>query len=174
MPVSPKQQTMNSTTTPPLNTTSGEPWAAPTLLGPGTYTYTAEGTANDHGGCGFPTTWMATNSVVMHALACKPAWYTDDPPTINYHGPPTGTIVIAIPSAAFEGARGPAELAAQDWADGLGRTIVVQSGYTTCTSTDPRCIQLKNDHGTLTRRSCWVCVARHVFSFIRRRLGGFY
>jgi hypothetical protein len=86
---------------------------------------------------------------VVHVLDCKPEWFTGGTPTVNFHGPSTGEIKIVIPSAAFESARGPAEQAAADWATGLGRTVTVPSGYTTCTSTDPLCIQLKDDHGTL-------------------------
>lgn len=85
----------------------------------------------------------------MHAMACKPEWFTGGTPTVNFHGPPMGDIKILIPSAAFEDARVAAEQAAADWASALGRTITVQAGYGTCGSTDPLCIGFKNDHGSL-------------------------
>jgi hypothetical protein len=88
----------------------------------------------------------------VHVMACKPEWFTDASPgapgTINYHGPASGTIIIRIPSAAFEDARGPAAAAAADWATALGRTINVEPGYGTCTVNDPLCIGFLNDHGT--------------------------
>lgn len=93
LPVSLKKKNMNTTTT-PLNTTNGEPWATWTA---GSFTYTAEGTASDPGNCGFPMSWPATNSVTMHAVACKPEWNLAGNPPVNVHFPPT-TISLHVPS----------------------------------------------------------------------------
>lgn len=54
-----------------------------------------------------PTQFPHDQPVTMHAMACKPEWFTGGSPTVNFHGPPTGTVTIVVPSAAFEDARGP-------------------------------------------------------------------
>jgi len=95
-----------------------------------------------------PTQFPHDQPVTMHAMACKPEWFTGGSPTVNFHGPPTGTVTIVVPSAAFEDARGPAQQAAADWAAALGRTVTVLPGYNTCAPTDPLCISFKNDQGT--------------------------
>ena len=96
-------------------------------------------------GCNFPTdspiTWKPVN-----VLSCKPAWFVDPSNAINYHAP-LGNITIKVP-AGFGLAQAPAEAAAAAWSAALGRTIVVQAD-STCPQTDPLCVDLKADHGTL-------------------------
>jgi hypothetical protein len=133
-------------TDPPTNTShSGQGWSTSIL---GTQLFGSDTIAHPTS-CNFVT--PVSRDLTMHVLDCKPEWFlggTPPNPTVNFHGPSSGEIKIAIPSSAFEAARVPAEQAAADWATALGRTVTVQAGYTTCTSTDPLCIQLKDDQGT--------------------------
>jgi hypothetical protein len=95
---------------------------------------------------------MQTSSAIVtrtfNVLSCKPNWFTGGTPTVNFHAPPSGAIKIRIPSIDFEHARVPAQQAAADWAASLGRTVTVESGYGTCSASDPLCVGFKNDHGT--------------------------
>jgi hypothetical protein len=82
----------------------------------------------------------------VNVLECKPEWYVNVAGTLNYHGPATGPIVIAVPPG-FSGALGAAKAAASDWAAALGRDITAVE--TTCTAGDELCIELDDDHGTV-------------------------
>jgi hypothetical protein len=87
-------------------------------------------------------------SIFAHvtALKCKPEWFVNNPPTLNYHAPPSGTIYIAVPTA-FMSAYVAAQQAAADWANALGRNIEALPN-TVCQSGDPLCVGFKDDHGT--------------------------
>ena len=127
---------------------TGKLWVPSATNGLGARTFTSQ-TNVVATPCGLsPTSFPQDYTLTVEVLDCKPEWFTGGVPLVNFHAPPSGAIIIAIPSAAFEDARGPAEAAAADWATGLGRQITVHAGYTTCSPTDGLCVEIKNDHGT--------------------------
>ena len=145
---------MDTTTTPPLNTTSGDSWSP---VSTGTYTYTALGTALDSGGCGFPTSWAATNSVTMHAVRCKPEWYLAGNPLVNVHVP-IGKVYLYIPTSMRDRMvgtnvppNGPAVLAIQAWnavLTSLGIEFEITDSTSTCGSGGD-CIEMQTTSNTI-------------------------
>jgi hypothetical protein len=82
----------------------------------------------------------------VNAMYCKPEWFTGG--GINYHAPPTGDIVIRVPSI-MKNAFGPAEQAAASWSTTLNRNVSVVLNDTPCPAGNPLCVGMNDDHGTL-------------------------
>jgi hypothetical protein len=124
------------------------------LLNEGSYLFESN-TPFQTTSCGFSPTEREA-SFTANVLECKPEWYVNAGDTMNYHAP-TGDITIAVPSGLSSSAVVAAINAAKaDWEAALNRTINVNLN-TLCTSTDERCIELRDDYGTLSGDNALWC-----------------
>ncbi|HXG89849.1 MAG TPA: hypothetical protein VNJ02_16085 [Vicinamibacterales bacterium] len=127
------------------NTTQPGPFFDTLWQANGKYIYTFQSVL-DSTSCNIQPTQSALIERSVVSMACKPEWFTGPGDVVNFH-PPTGQIVIAVPSE-FADAVEPARAAAADWQVALGRTVTVVEN-SECAPNDPLCVGLRNDHGTL-------------------------
>ena len=135
-------QTSMDSTVPTGTLTNGVTWSAGLAEMERTITSNTSWSATV---CGFSPASFASEPFKVNVMACKPEWYVEGTPEVNFRAPATGTVKIVIPNG-LEPLRGPAEDAAADWEAALGRDVEVQSGWGSCTATDPLCVELADDY----------------------------